>query len=286
LSGFVVWSSNRFGNHDLLYLSMPDMLVRRLTRHEHVDTFPRISPDGKRLVFARSQQPWVSQRNHLLWDVWILDIGSGRESLLAPNGNAPTWSEDGSRVFFQRGGNQFVRHDLATGKETVLYGPGVGDLPPSVLLETPSYSDTRDRIAVTLRGGRRATALLEPFGPFQLVAGGCQLNWSPRGSVLYYVDEGGRMKNAIYRIDPKDLNRTLVLDMPGDFSHEYFPKTSNDGKFLVFGASAGGHEHDSADYEIFLWRIGSPGTEAQRLTFHTGNDCWPDMYLFQVEADT
>ncbi|MCG6892170.1 MAG: lysylphosphatidylglycerol synthase domain-containing protein [Desulfobacteraceae bacterium] len=284
LSGFVVWSSNRFGNHDLLYLSLPDMRLRRLTQNAHTEYFPRISPDGKRVVFARSQQPWVSQRNQIPWDVWMLELSSGKESLVARNGNAPTWSEDGERVFFQRNANQFVSHHLATGKETVLYGPGKGQLAPSVKLETPSFSDTRNRIAVTLRGSKRATALLEPSGAVKIVGQGCQLNWSPRGVTLYQVDEGGRKKNAIYQIDPESLKRTMLLDMPGDYSHEYFPKASNDGSVLVFGASAVGHEHDSADYEIFLWRIGSPASTAQRLTFHTGNDCWPDVYLFPVDS--
>ena len=50
---------------------------------------------------------------------------------------------------------------------------------------------------------------------------------------------------------------------------------------LVFGASRseGEHEHDQADYEIFLWQIGSDPTQATRLTFHTGNDNWPDVYI-------
>jgi len=43
--------------------------------------------------------------------------------------------------------------------------------------------------------------------------------------------------------------------------------------------SKGGHEHDSADYEIFLWQVGAPADSATRLTFHTGNDNWPDVFL-------
>jgi hypothetical protein len=43
------------------------------------------------------------------------------------------------------------------------------------------------------------------------------------------------------------------MDLPGAYSHEYFPKLSNDGRWLVWGAAAEGHEHDRADYEIFVW---------------------------------
>ena len=52
---------------------------------------------------------------------------------------------------------------------------------------------------------------------------------------------------------------------------------SADGKWLVWCATARGHEHDRYDYEVFLWRIGRPAEEAVRLTFHSGNDRWPDI---------
>jgi hypothetical protein len=54
---------------------------------------------------------------------------------------------------------------------------------------------------------------------------------------------------------------------------------SSDGRYLVLGASAGGHEHDVADYEIFLWSVESPIDTAVRLTFHSGNDNWPDVFV-------
>ncbi|NLB06976.1 MAG: hypothetical protein GX835_08430, partial [Desulfobulbaceae bacterium] len=93
------------------------------------------------------------------------------------------------------------------------------------------------------------------------------------------VDHGGRQQNAIYRTDPATLKPELWFDAPGEFSHEYFPRVANTGDWLVYGASTGGHEHDTADYEIFLWPIGRPAAEAIRLTHHTGNDCWPDIFL-------
>ena len=35
LKGFVIWSSNRHGNHDLLMLKLPGHEVSRLTDHPH-----------------------------------------------------------------------------------------------------------------------------------------------------------------------------------------------------------------------------------------------------------
>jgi hypothetical protein len=67
------------------------------------------------------------------------------------------------------------------------------------------------------------------------------------------------------------------MDLPGRRSHEYFPQLSSDGKWMVWAATAKGHDHDIADYEIYIWEVGTPADRAARLTFHSANDRWPDI---------
>ena len=74
-------------------------------------------------------------------------------------------------------------------------------------------------------------------------------------------------------------SRTGLDRFAGEYSHEYFPQASPDGRWLVWGASAGGHEHDRADYEIFIWQIGKPWESARRITYHSANDQWPDLWM-------
>jgi hypothetical protein len=69
------------------------------------------------------------------------------------------------------------------------------------------------------------------------------------------------------------------MDLPGRRSHEYFPELSRDGKWMVWGITQRGHDHDIADYEIYLWEVGSPPDKAARLTFNSGNDRWPDIFI-------
>ncbi|WP_284152446.1 lysylphosphatidylglycerol synthase domain-containing protein [Desulfofustis limnaeus] len=280
LDGFVVWSSNRAGSHDIYRLSLPDGRISRLTSDPHTDYYPRISPDGKRIVFARSHEPWVSQRNVYPWDVWLLDLETGEERRIARNGTVPTWSGDGKRVFFQRQATEVVALNLASGKEQVLYKAGdTVAVPPKTELQTPDLSRRGDRLAVTFRQTMRATAVVEPDGTTRQIGKGCQLNWGPDDAYLYRIDDGGRMGNSLYRIDPTSYEATRWFDAPGAWSHEYFPRVAATGDVLVYGASAEGHEHDTADYEIFLWFIDQPETQTVRLTYHTGNDCWPDIFL-------
>ncbi|MEN8713077.1 MAG: hypothetical protein ABF326_12885 [Arenicellales bacterium] len=277
--GFIVWSSNRSGNHDILKMKLPEREISSLTKHPNAEYFPRISPDGRYVVFARAQKEWVPHRNMALWDIILLDLESGEERLLAKNGNTPTWSTDGSKVYYQRKVTAFAEVDIKTGREQILFASGKGDVKKSVALQTPGYSTKTNKMAVTLRHGQRMIALLDLNGKLKEISDGCQLTWSKNSDFLYYVDHGGKMKNAFYLYDPQKEKSTKWLDLPGEYSHEYFPKLSNDEKYLVLGASKGGHEHDSADYEIFLWQVGTAADTATRLTFHTGNDNWPDIYL-------
>ena len=282
LDGFIVWSSNRSGNHDIYLKHLPNGPVQRLTDHPHSEYYPRISPNGKQIVFARSHQPSVSQRNIYPWDVYLLDLRSGKERLLAKNGNLPTWSVDGKRVFYQRHGNTVVELNVRKKKERVLYRSGKNiKVRPKTALGTPNISARGDRLAVTFRNTMRATGVVGLLGGIRMTGKGCQLTWGPDDRYLYKIDRGGKMENAVYKIDAKTLVTTKWFDAPGEYSHEYFPRLSNTADVLVYGASSGEHEHDTADYEIFLWVVGEPTSKVKRITFHSGNDCWPDIYLYK-----
>ena len=275
-SGFAVWSSTMHGSHELVRFDWPSGRMTRLTDNAFVDTTPKISPDGTRVAFARSRQEWVSFRNLDEWDVWTLDLESGRERRVAERGAEPGWTGDGRAVVFHRGGREVRQVELETGAETVLLGAREG-----MIWTGPSVDPAGGgRVATTVRGAQRSTSLFSvPGGEETRVDGGCQLSYAPGGAWLVLVEDGGRMKTRIARADREGRNLETLLDAPGEWSHEYFPRVSNDGALLAFGAAREGHEHDTADYEIFLWRIGEPQEAIARLSFHTGNDQWPDIWV-------
>jgi Tol biopolymer transport system component len=276
----VVWSSNRFGQHDIVMLELPSMTLRRLTDHPHAEYYARFSPDGRQVVFARSQQPWVSQRDARPWDIYRLDLVTGEERLVVRNGVTPHWSGDGESIIFQRGRGQIVRIDLESGRLTVLATSGQDPVPGGVEFQTPSLSPDGSRLALTLRGAQRMTAVISGDG-LQRIGNGCQITWAPDNETLYFVEDEGGHDNVVYRMGPNDSEPQVWINMRKPFLHEYFPKLSDDGRFLVLGASRGDHEHDSADYEIFLLRADRGADEAVRLTFHTGNDNWPDIQVIE-----
>ena len=168
----------------------------------------------------------------------------------------------------------FAEYLLEKKKIKVLYKAGRSPLKEGTALTTPHFSPVHEELAVTLRGSMRMAALVSLDGDIHKISDGCQLFWGPDFFYLYFVE-----RKAIWQYVPAAMEKKKWLDLPAGYKDIYFPKVDPAGKYLVFGASAGAHEHDTSDYEIFLWKIGTPPGTAARATFHTGNDNWPDIYI-------
>lgn len=276
----LVWSSNRSGDHELYLLDLGSRSLRRLTRHPNVDFFPRFSPDGRQIVFLRSQREWVSFREMGAWNVLVVNADGTGEWEIARGGYHPGWTADGRAVIFHRDAQVF-RYDLASRRESLLFDgrkevAGISD--PGDFEMAP---DQR-QLAFALRGPFEGAAVYG-FASHRLSAltrvQACQTTWAPDGRSVVWVETGGRGGTRLMVGDPDGKGRRVFMDLPGAYSHEYFPKLSNDGRWLVWGATSEGHEHDRADYEIFLWEVGTAWETAIRFTYHPGNDQWPDLYV-------
>lgn len=290
LDGRIVWSSNRSGNHELYILDLPRQAIRRLTHNPYVDFFPRFSPDGTRVVFIRSQRVGMSVRDSTAWDVYLIKVDGTGERRIAEGGYHPTWTADGRGIVFNRDKRVF-RYDVVTRQETLVLDvhkefPGIEEFGDVEL------SPDGRRWAFPLRG--RFSGVFELRGSFSGAAvfdpsartlalltreQACETTWAPDGQSLLWMETGGNGGTRVMTGRPDGSDRHLFMDLPGPRSHEYFPKLSNDGRWLIWGAAAEGHEHDQADYDVFVWEVGGPADQAVRLTHHPGNDSWPDLWV-------
>ena len=113
------------------------------------------------------------------------------------------------------------------------------------------------------------------------------MNWFPAGDRIYWVNPSGNGGSELFAQALKEgkpvrklgYDDLRFVDIPGPRSHEYFPQLDASGRWLVWAATQRGHDHDIADYELYLWEVGSAPSEATRLTFHSGNDRWPDIFI-------
>jgi hypothetical protein len=289
VSGRIVWSSSRFGNHDILIMKTDGSEVKALTSGEEVDWFPRFSPDGKQVLFVRSKKGWVAERDANepeKWDQFLVNADGSGLYKVADNAVWGTWV-DGQRILFARKTRLLVK-DLGTGAETLLVdGASVPDLADAEL-QNPHLSPDQKYVAITLRGSKRETGILSLERKTWAKTGeGCQIGWFPQGDRILWVNPSGNGDSEVLAQPIKDgaptrtfsLDQARFIDIPGRRSHEYFPQVDRTGKWLVWAATQRGHDHDIADYEIYIWEVGAPAEQATRLTFHSANDRWPDIFI-------
>ncbi|MCY4662987.1 MAG: hypothetical protein OXF93_24770 [Acidobacteria bacterium] len=279
VNGRLLWSSNRNGNHDLYLVELGSGAERRLTDHPHVDFFSRFSPDGTQVSFLRSQRPWVSFRDETAWDLYVMNADGSGQRLLVEGAYHPTWRPDGAGLVYVFE-NRIFDYNLASGTAAVIHR---GSDPPTRgrVLEPELSAD--GLLAITLREVPYDTVgVLDPVRQrFRGLASvrSCQITWFPGRRQAVWIGPRGAGGTRVMTADLPDGTERPLIDLPGEYSHEYFPRVTLDGKWLVWGASAGGHEHDRADYEIFVWRIGEPWSTATRVTYSPANDQWPDLFV-------
>ncbi len=289
----IVWSSSRFGNHDIFKMNADGSGIERLTAGDNVDWFPRLSPDGQTILFVRSKKGWVSERDANRtekWDQFTMDIRGQNVTKVVDNASWGNWLGN-DRVIFVRG-SQIIIKTLVDGAEEVFLDGETSEDLAGLLLQQPQLSPDGRYLALTLRGGRRETGVWDSVNKAWTTTGqGCQINWFPEGNRIYWVNPSGNGGSEVFAMELNegkptkelDYEEMRYIDIPGRRSHEYFPQLSDDGTWLVWAATQRGHDHDIADYEIYIWKVGDPAEKATRLTFHSGNDRWPDIHLLPAE---
>ncbi len=289
-SGKIVWSSSRRGNHDLFVMSTDGSNVHAITKGDAVDWFPRFSPDGSRILFTRSKKGWVYERDANTdgkWDIFTVTPDGKEETKVVDNASWGGWVTRDEIVYVRS--TAVYRRALAGGEETLLVDSTKVPALDGALLQQPELSKDGAYLAITLRGSKRETGIWDlKQNTWTRTGEGCQVNWTPAGDEIYWVHPTGNGGSRVLHLpvasgkptkSDADLDAITLIDLPGRRSHEYFPQLSADGKWLVWAATQRGHDHDIADYEIYLWEVGTPADTAVRLTFHSGNDRWPDILV-------
>jgi Tol biopolymer transport system component len=216
------------------------------------------------------------------WDLFTMASDGSNVTQVAGNASWGNWLDD-ERIIFVRGGRIVIK-TLASGTEEIFLREEESEDLEGLLLQQPQLSPDGNFLGLTLRGGRRETGVWEHREKVWNTTGsGCEINWWPDGQSVYWVNPSGNGGSELFRMKmaggrPAGEHQRL-MDIPGRRSHEYFPQLSDDGTWMVWAATQRGHDHDIADYEIYIWQVGAPHEEATRLTFHSGNDRWPDIHL-------
>ena len=298
IKGTIVWSSSRSNpRHKLWTMSADGTDPKQLTKGDNVDWFSRFSPDGNTVLFTRSKSGWAPESDAEVfdkWDIWTIKADGTDEKKVAESACWGTWRPTGDSIVFARGTKAFIK-PLADGAETELIDVSTV-FKKGTYAQQPSLSPNGRFLAITLRGTMRETGIYDlQKKVWNQTGGGCQIAWFPNGKRLVRMNEGqgnGGTEVLSINIDDNGIPSEKItavslpksvrfMDLPGRRSHEYFPKIDNTGTYMIWCATQTGHEHDIADYEVYIWKLSDDAKKAVRLTFHSGNDRWPDLFVQQ-----
>ncbi len=293
LKGKIIWSTSRHGNHDIYIMNIDGSDSKPLTKGPKTDWYSHFSPDGKKVLFTRSKLDWTVETDANYperWDTWVINSDGTDEKLLIPKSTWANWTRDGKWIIYSRGSKVFQCNSDGSGEKLLADGDKEWK---GGLAQHPTLSDDGTFLALTLRGGERETGILNlKTHKYFTSGGGCQFSFFPNSHRCIRVNETGIGGTSIFAFDLKedgthgkiddgkiDGKSIVFVDLPGRRSHEYFPRLSPKGDYLIWCATQRGHDHDIADYEIQLWKVGDPIEKSARLTFHSGNDRWPDIFF-------
>ncbi len=274
LAGLIVWESNRSGSWELYAMNADGTGARRLTdlarstKSSYTAYLrPQVSPDGKTILFGYGKHSNAAE-------CWLV-TPAGNDARRLCAGLPLNWSTDGKRIHLLRDG--LVRsYELHTGLETV-----VSQTPAPTDGKSGSTVGTLHRSlkSVVLRTPRSNEVFVFAEGKTIKSTGGCEPRFSADGRYMYWVQ--GPRDFRVWDI-AGDAEHQLIGTPPVEtYNYTYFPTVSDDGRWLLYGASPGEHDHDTSDYEAYLvplsdWKAaGAP----VRLTYNSATDRWPHLWV-------
>jgi hypothetical protein len=289
-NGLVVWTSSRDGLPHLYTMKTDGSETRQLTKGDVTDWHPRFSPDGRKILFIRSQDSGFVRESDAnvpgTWDLYTIGSDGTGLTKVVEDGTWGSWAGPDEIVFMR--GTRIMRKTLGAEAELKIMDTARYPFFNGVTVQQPELSHDGHFLALTLAGMHRQTGIWNiKKKAWTQMGQGMQIAWAPDGASVYWADDAGKEGARIAHepviaggpADDRDPNQLLVVDLAGKRSRERFPRLSNDGHWLVFGAAISDLENDLEDFELFLWEAGSPSMTATRLTFHSSNDRWPDIFV-------
>lgn len=226
-----------------------------------LDIQPSVSPNGKRIAFARLDTASFSAQ------IWVMKIDGSHQSDISNDGalaseSGPAWTEDGSEVLFVRQppgsfpGDQGGGPATAGGSIWIRRADGKGiarQLTPGPKDANPAMSPDGDLLAFSRPvGGARHLFVMKADGngtPNDL-GPGSKPDWSPDGTRLVY-GQGGSGPIMVVKVSDPSNKKTLAgpgneapVWSPDGTQIAYMNCTSGFACQIALMTARGTHQHD------------------------------------------
>jgi TolB protein len=270
LSGRIVFTSKRDGDHELFVMRADGKGLRRLTRNRVDETCPAWSPDGRRIAFSRVRHGGA--------DLFVMRAdGTGLRRVVRSPGwdSCPDWSPDGRTLVFTRlvmaVEVENRRDDLYTIR---LDRHGLRRLTTDQSSARPSWS----RLGLIAFHSRHFNLgfndiwTMRPDGSDRRRLTTNENSedpaWSPNGRTLVFVgpDNDWVHDRELYVIAPDGTGLRQVTESK---LWDLDPSWSPDGRWIVYA-------HAAVEGNVDLHVVRADGSSARRLTTARDEDRDPD----------
>jgi Tol biopolymer transport system component len=211
---FANFSASRGGTIVFSTLGTPKVQMTWLDRQGNVTpaagsvdyfSFPRVSPDGSRVLLQRSWTPTSS--------VWVYDFRRGVLARVDEGAARPAWSEDGRHVVYYRGFDRtFVQKDLDSTQPPEVVGRLEEDLGTAFDWSPDGqfgvFESTRGLVALGI-GGHLETRRISDGTNDRFP------RFSPDGKWIAYHSRQGDGDEVFVQSFPEGRNRTQVSSQGG-----------------------------------------------------------------------
>jgi Tol biopolymer transport system component len=239
----IVCESNRDGNWELYAMNADGANPVNLTVTGEVDElYPKVSPDGTKIVFVADEKRGDSKVRNL----YLMNVdGSGRRKI-ADNSREPCWKADSAAVAYLPA--EFEAHNMA---DFVTKGLRIYDLKSGQTREHPNakihhlytlnWTPDGKWFVSTVHGGmgfkHNILALeAEGEGVFDLGLSGCRPDVSPDGKRLAWGhgDYAVGVADVDFSVSPPKVSNIHDVMESKDPFETYHCDWSPDGKYIAF----------------------------------------------------
>src|SRR5581483_3282273 len=258
-----------------------------LTSHVASDRFPKVSPDGKKIVFTSNRDG--------LPEIYVLNLDGGGVRRLTFNSTeelAPSWSPDGARILYDVMTGSGAASDIwvmsADGSNQHKLTGGVGYnsravfSPDGKRIAFASRSDAGDEnnfdIQVMNADGTDRHSITSDPG-FET-----EPAWSPDGRRIAFARTLEKGYSDIFVINADGTNPVNLTNTPA--AHESLPAWSPDGRLIAFVTDRHAQKNN-AD----VWVMNADGSNPRPVTHHPSMNIEPSWtpdgrhVVFQTSRD-
>lgn len=273
-NGEIVYDSNRSGRFGIYRQSIGSKEPIAVVDSQLHEMYPDPSPDGRYIVFARTD----SLAREAPGEVWIINSDGSGERKLASNGTFPTFSRDGSTVYFERDRRKVIAIQIDGSNEREIFPAQHTDWVRYHAIKPRISADNTTVFFTSDRGGRWNAYYVElATGKFGHVGRGCEpAPFTTDHRAVWVTKSNVLSKSGIGMFDRQSDTRETLHDLGPPYGHEYFPSLAPGDQHLLYAACPGSqHDHLSANYQVFVRDLQSNTTV--RITHDTHTNRWPKV---------